>query len=256
MCYDIKVSLERQLKVARQHGDPIVITELESKLLPLLNPTEKELNHISGFAHPELLILSKDKVEYAEWGLIPHWIKDLESAKEISNKTLNAKGESIFEKPSFKDSALTNRCIVFVDGFYENQHFNGKTYPHFIQRRNKKIIPLAGLASKWKDPETECVKATFSIVTCRANAMMSKIHNNPKLSESRMPLVIEDDLIDKWLNAEASIEDHIEVDTLIKPAREEELISHTVKRFRKDAQNASDSSYEFYYPELGPTLFD
>lgn len=256
MCYDIKVSLERQLKVARQYGDLNVIAELEKKLLPLLNPIEKEYNQISGFAHPEIFILSEENVELAEWGLIPSWVKDEKSAKEIANKTLNARGETIFEKPSFKASALSKRCIVFVDGFYENHHFNKKTYPYFIQRRDNKMMPLAGLYETWENPLTSGKKTTFSIVTCKANTMMAEIHNNPKLNEPRMPLIIGDESIENWINEEVEISDHSSISRLIRPADEKKLISHTVRRFRRDNLNSENSSEEFHYPELGPTLFD
>jgi putative SOS response-associated peptidase YedK len=67
------------------------------------------------------------------WGLIPSWVKDRNQANEIRNKTLNARGESIFEKPAFQSSIREKRCLFFVDGFYEYYHFKRKTFPHFIQ---------------------------------------------------------------------------------------------------------------------------
>ena len=75
MCYDIKVSLERQLKVARNFGDKASIDELEKKLLPYLNPIEREYYRVSGFDHPKVfLLLNGAQVDIAQWGLIPNWI--------------------------------------------------------------------------------------------------------------------------------------------------------------------------------------
>ena len=256
MCYDIKVSLERQLKVAKQYGDLSIIDEIEKKLLPLLNPIEKEYHQVSGFAHPKAFILSKNSVERAQWGLVPNWTKDEKSAKEIWNKTLNARGESIFEKPTFKEAAVRDRCVLFVDGFYENHHLNRKTFPYFIQRKDKNMLPLAALSSKWIHPISKEEKKTFTIVTCKANSMMKRIHNNPKLKEARMPLILEEKAIEDWLNIPASQEEHAKVDQLINPYDAEKLISYTVRKTRKGITDDEKSSLEFIYPEFGPTLFD
>ena len=75
----------------------------------------------------------KNTADFFLWGLIPSWVKDRNQANEIRNKTLNARGESIFEKPAFQTSIREKRCLIFVDGFYEYYHFKRKTFPHFIQ---------------------------------------------------------------------------------------------------------------------------
>ena len=75
------------------------------------------------------------------WGLIPAWVKDNQTAQTIVNQTVNARGETIFEKPAFKSSAKNKRCIVYVDAFYEHHHANGKTYPFRIAM-NKGRRPL------------------------------------------------------------------------------------------------------------------
>lgn len=200
MCYDIKVRLEAQLKRARKRNDVQEIDEIIKNLVPL---TDLPLYHSSGFSHPAILIYtdrSPDFPEVATWGLVPHWVKDNEQRNKLWNNTLNARGESIFEKPSFKNSAKNNRCIVYVDGFYEHHHFKGKTYPYYIYSKNTEPLALAGLWSEWKDPVTGETINTFSIVTTAGNKMMARIHNNPKLNEPRMPVILPQELEDKWLN--------------------------------------------------------
>ena len=149
MCYDIKVSLERQLKVAKHYGDKAVIEQLEKQLFPLLNPIEREFYQVSGFDHPRLFVLQNSGIELSKWGLIPNWIKSREDANEIINKTLNARVESVMEKPSFRDAFNSGRGVLFVDGFYEHKHVNGKAYPHYIQDVKSKELALACIVDHW-----------------------------------------------------------------------------------------------------------
>lgn len=258
MCYDIKVSLERQLKVARHYGDEKVIDELTKKLLPLLNPIEREFFQVSGFTHPKAFILSKDDIQLARWGLIPHWVHDSEKGIEIQDKTLNARAESMFDKPSFKEASLNHRGVLFVDGFYEHKHVNKQTYPYFIQRKDHEQMAIGALFDTWLNPVTKKEEVTFSIVTTKANTLMTEIHNNPKLSESRMPLILEGHSINRWLEAEVSDEEHSSIDELSVACKDGLLEAHTVRRFKgKDAvPNSENAAEEFLYPELGPTLFD
>lgn len=252
MCYDIKASLEAQLKRARQYGDEMAIAEIEQKLVPL---TDLPIYHASGFQHPKLLIYTEeDRVfpEVATWGLVPHWVKDNIQQKKIWNNTLNARGETIFEKPSFRTAAKYHRCLLFVDGFYEHHHFKGKTYPYFIHRKDSQPLVLAGLWNRWKDPATNEYLTTFSIVTTQGNPMMARIHNNPKLQGPRMPLILADDMEDKWLIPVEEELDEKAIQELIHSYPAEELRAHTVHRLRgKDyIGNAPGISEEIIYPEL------
>ncbi len=252
MCYDIKASLEAQLNRARRENDYQAIEEILEKLAPL---TDLPIYHASGFSHPELLIYtdrSPNFPEVATWGLVPHWVKDNEQRKKQWNNTLNARGETIFEKPSFRYSAKNNRCIVYVDGFYEHHHFDGKTYPFYIFQKDNKPLALAGLWSEWKDPENGGIINTFSIVTTTGNKKMAKIHNNPKLKEPRMPVILPQELEDKWLQ---TIEDELDIKAiqeLIKEYPEDELEAYTVHRLRGKEYmgNVPSISEKFVYDEL------
>lgn len=252
MCYDIKASLNAQMKRARHYGDAKAIKEIEEKLLPL---TDLPLFHSSGFAHPRLLIYtgrSRGFPEVASWGLVPHWVKDNEQRKKIWNNTLNARGETIFEKPAFREAARYNRCIIPVDGFYEHHHFQGQTYPFFIHKKDGEPLSLAGLWNEWADPGTGEILNTFTIVTTTGNPLLAKIHNNPKAEGPRMPLILPEELEEKWLSA---VEDEVDmkgIEELIQPYPAGELEAHTVGRLRgKDYKgNVAEISEEVNYPEL------
>ena len=182
MCYDIKASLEAQLKRARRSGDLSAIQEIEKKLIPL---TDLPIFHASGFSHPKLLIYTDESPSLpvvATWGLVPHWVKDSVQLKKFWNNTLNARGETIFEKPAFRQAARNNRCLIYVDGFYEHHHHKGKTYPYYIHQKNDSPMIFAGLWSEWADRETGELWTTFSIVTTAGNPLLARIHNNPKLN--------------------------------------------------------------------------
>jgi putative SOS response-associated peptidase YedK len=252
MCYDIKASLEAQLKRARQYGDEVAIREIEEKLAPL---TDLPIYHASGFQHPRLLIYTEDDPAWpriATWGLVPHWVKDRAQQQKIWNNTLNARGETIFEKPSFRTAARHHRCLIYVDGFYEHHHHRGKTYPYFISRKDVQPLIFAGLWSPWRVPESGTYENTFSIVTTEGNPMMTRIHNNPKLSGPRMPLILDEAWAEKWLS---EVEEELDVKALqdlIQPYPEEELKAHTVHKLRGKEYpgNVPEIDKEVVYPEL------
>jgi len=252
MCYDIKASLEAQLKRALRRGDQEAADQIKDQLLP---QTDLPLFHASGFSHPRLLIYTDASPEYpavATWGLVPHWVRDREQGRKLWNKTLNARGETIFEKPSFRKAARSNRCLIYVDGFYEHHHHKGKTYPFYIYRSDGNPLIFAGLYSDWADPETGELVTTFSIVTTEGNPMMARIHNNPKLSGPRMPLILPEEMADRWLDPVLDELDQQELQELIRSYPEEALAAHPVGKLRgRDYKgNIEGISKAVVYPEL------
>ena len=252
MCYDIKASLEAQLNRARRIDDQQAIEEILEKLAPL---TDLPIYHASGFSHPELLIYtdrSPDFPEVATWGLIPHWVRDSEQQKKLWNNTLNARGETIFEKPSFRTAAQGNRCIIYIDGFYEHHHFEGKTYPFYIHRKDNQPIALAGLWNEWKDLESGGVINSFTIVTTKGNELLGKIHNNPKLKEPRMPLILPTEIEDKWLLPINDELDQKAIEGLILAYPSDQLQAYPVNRLRGKEYmgNVEEISQPYEYEEL------
>lgn len=251
MCYDIKASLEAQLKRALRDGDENAIDEITERLAPL---TDLPLYHASGFSHPELLIYTDESPSFPEvatWGLVPHWVEDNAQQKKIWNNTLNARGETIFSKPSFEAAARDHRCIIFVDGFYEHHHYKNKTYPFFIHRKDGEPIAFAGLYSDYHNEEGGIMK-TFSIVTTTGNPLLAKIHNNPKLEGPRMPLILDLEAEDLWLQKLDNDVVKDSITELIKEYPAEKLTAHTVGRLRGKEYlgNVEHISEEVVYPEL------
>lgn len=252
MCYDIKASLNAQLKRARHYGDEKAVREIEEKLAPL---TDLPLFHTTGFQHPKLFIYTERTPilpEVAVWGLIPHWVKDGRQREKFWNNTLNARGETIFEKPAFRDAARHHRCLIPVDGFYEHHHYRGNSYPYFIRNKNREPLVLAGLSNEWIDPDTGEVWNSFSIVTTSANPLMARIHNNPKIQGPRMPVILPPGIENNWL---ARIDDPVDihaVEEMIQPYPENELEAYTVGRLRgKEYKgNVKEITEEVSYPEL------
>ena len=208
-----------------------------------------ELFQVSGFTHPEIIIYTNDephKPRLSVWGLIPHWAKEAES---IWNKTLNARAETIFEKPSFMKSAEEKRCLIPAEGFYEHHYFRGKTYPFYISHLENKPLTFAGLWNEWTNLETGEIISTCSIVTTKANSLMAKIHNKPKLSgDQRMPAILPEELENEWLRPLSKNE----LQDLLRPFPDSELMAHTVRRLTgKDSPgNVPEANMEYEYEEL------
>lgn len=249
MCYDVKTSLEKQLRRALLNDDSKSATEILEKL-KIFSHDDITLNHVSGFDHPSMFIYKQTDPHtpcLATWGLVPDWSTDAES---IWNKTLNARGETIFDKPSFKDSASKKRCIIFIEGFYEHHHKNGKSFPHFIRLVDKEIFAVAGLYTQWERPHSNETLNTFTIVTTKANGLMQKIHNNPKLKEPRMPVILNKKQQEQWLEGIYSADK--EIKSFLKPYNEKEMEAYTVApiRGKNTVKNNLNASLLKKYAEL------
>ena len=123
------------------------------------------------------------------WGLIPHWASDA----RIASRTFNARAESVATMPAFRDAFRRKRCLVPVDGFYEWRREGSKRLPYRIFRADGRPLALAGLWSGWKNPETEEIRRTFTIVTTTPNSVIAELHD-------RMPVIIPDDAWARWLD--------------------------------------------------------
>lgn len=156
----------------------------------------------NGFTHPETPVITNekpDKIQMYQWGLIPYWAKDT----GVMKSTLNAKIETIQEKPSFKYS-INNRCLILANGFYEWQWLDEKgknKQKYLITLPDNRLFAFAGLFSHWKDIRTGEVRKTYTILTTQANELMSKIHN----SKQRMPVILKSRYEKDWLNEKESL---------------------------------------------------
>lgn len=163
-----------------------------------------ESDFINGFSYPNLPIITNDNSHIIttsfNWGLLPRWSKDLDFRKN----TLNARIETINEKPSYK--TITNqRCLIIATGFYEWRWLDdkGKVKEKYeIHNQENEIFCFAGLFTKGVNPETGDVLNSFTMVTTQANPMMEYIHNHKK----RMPIMLNKDDEMDWLNPLNKIE--------------------------------------------------
>lgn len=252
MCYDIKASLESQLSRAKRKGDEQALQEIKEKLIPY---THLPLFHASGFSHPKLLIYTHRSPyfpELAHWGLVPQWIRDREQLEDFWNHTLNARGETLFERPSFREAAKGHRCVLYIDGFYEHHHYKSKTYPYYIFLKSGDPMAVGGLWSEWTDRATGEILNTFSIVTTEGNALLAKIHNNPKLKGPRMPLILSTEQEDSWIGKEELLFDQKDLEPYIQSFPDILLDCYTVPKLRGKYYpgNVPETALPHHYKEL------
>ncbi|WP_418536407.1 SOS response-associated peptidase [Odoribacter laneus] len=138
----------------------------------------ENLYHISAFNNPLYpVITASSEIQLYRWGLIPFWVKTEEDADSIRTKTYNARAESIFDKPSFRSSVTSKRCLIPSTGWFDWRHEKGKKIPYFIYVKDEEIFSMAGIYSEWQHPQTRQTLYTFSIITTAANELMRCIHN-------------------------------------------------------------------------------
>lgn len=176
---------------------------------------------VSGFSHPKLPIFKSDSIEISEWGLIPPFASNVERAEEIANMTLNARSDTIHQKPSFKNSITTNRCVLPLDGFYEWQHKGKIKQPYYIYPTYETVFYIGCIFNTWVNKQTGELRDTFSIITTDANSLMATIHNTKK----RMPLIIPKSSIEAWTDPETSMP---LVSQMMKPYNNELMTAHTI----------------------------
>lgn len=125
------------------------------------------------------------------WGLVPSWAKD----PAIGNRMINARAETVAEKPSYRSAYKHRRCAILANGFYEwRKEGNGKT-PWFITTEDDSPFAFAGLWESWSDKETGETIQTTTIITADANEFMSSLHH-------RMPVILEPVAADRWFSGD------------------------------------------------------
>ncbi len=159
------------------------------------------------------------------WGLIPPWSRDA----DIANRMINARAETLAEKPSFKGPFKKHRCLVIADGFYEWKKTAGGKVPVYVSMKSGRPFGFAGLYSDWKPPEGEIIR-TCTIVTTRPNSLLEPIHN-------RMPAIIRPEDRKTWLDPEER--DAQKLASLLEPYSSEELDAWEVSRAVNSPANDS-----------------
>jgi len=169
----------------------------------------------------------KNKLDFFTWGLIPSWAKD----PQIGSRMINARAETLTEKPSFRSAYRRRRCLVLADGFYEwkaeNQGDRSVKTPMYIRLQSGKPFGLAGLWETWNSPDGSRI-LSCTIITTSPNSLMQPIHN-------RMPVIVPDGQISLWLNP-GEVEPG-DLQSILQPYPSEELVAYSVSRLVNDPAN-------------------
>lgn len=170
------------------------------------------------------------------WGLIPHWAKDA----KIGSRMFNARAETLTSSPAFRDAFQRKRCLVPVDSFYEWKREGTVRQPYRIVQDDRRPLGLAGLWSGWKDPATETVRRTFTIITTRPNEALADLHD-------RMPVVIPEAAWARWLDPDAG--DPGELLGLLEPNEAVHLDVYAVPRDVNDVRRDGPELIEPLAPD-------
>ncbi|MEO5919188.1 MAG: SOS response-associated peptidase, partial [Candidatus Limnocylindrales bacterium] len=158
------------------------------------------------------------------WGLIPHWA----DSTRIGNRMFNARAETLATSPVFRDAFRKRRCLVPVDSFYEWRREGSIRQPFRIVGVAGGPLALAGLWAGWRDPDTEGVRRTFTIVTTAPNELMRAIYD-------RMPVILPPEAWDRWLDP--GLPDPGELQGLLVPAPDAALEAYPVSRAVNNVRN-------------------
>ena len=180
---------------------------------------------------------SQKTVDLMTWGLVPSWSKD----KTRSASMINARSETLAERPSFRNLLSKYRCVIPIQGFYEWQVLAGDAkkpnkQAHYISRSDGQVMTVAGLWTTWKDSEGTVLE-TCTIITVEATNKLAEIHH-------RMPVILERESIDEWLAVSDSLPTN-----LLRVASDEIVLSEPTSRLDR-ARRIGDAS------DAGATQFD
>lgn len=197
--------------------------KVEAKFKPRYNCAPSQKLAVISNEHPGVL-------SFYRWGLIPFWAKDA----KIGNNLINAKAETIHEKPAFKNAFRRKRCLVLSDGFYEWKKINSKDkIPYRIHLTDEPLFAMAGIWDSWKNTDGEEVRS-FSILTIGPNRLMENIH-------SRMPVILDRAGEKTWLNA-VDTEDLL---PLLQPFPAERMTAYPVSKM---VNSPANDSVELFLP--------
>ena len=166
------------------------------------------------------------------WGLVPFWAKEV----SIGYKMINAKAETVSEKPSFRKPFKNKRCLVLADGFYEWKKPDKKNkIPFRFVLKNREPFAFAGLWDSWKDPNNGHELLTFTIITTSANELMSPIHD-------RMPVILHEKDESKWLDPEFKDADKLK--SLLQPYPSNMMEAYEVSSIVNSPKNDTPNCIE------------
>jgi putative SOS response-associated peptidase YedK len=181
-------------------------------------------NIAPGSRNPVFLRESPLHAELMKWGLLPFWSKEA----KVKFSTFNARCETVAMSAAYREPFKKRRCLVPAVGFYEWQkHEDGTKQPYFIHLKSRDVFAFAGLWDSWKDVEGKEFR-TYTIVTCEPNDTMAPIH-------TRMPVILAKEDEEVWTTVDADLS---EVTKLMKPYRDDDMITERITKLPKDREDA------------------
>ena len=168
-------------------------------------PTQEVLTVVGG---------ENRRAWYMRWGLIPHWAK----SSSIGSRMINARAETVAQKPAFRDALRRRRCLVLADGFYEWQRIGAAKRPMRIVMRSGEPFAFAGLWSVWRDPDGNAI-LSCAIITTAANDLLKPIHD-------RMPVILPRDMEEFWLDRR--LDDPAVLTSALAPHPDDEMEAYKV----------------------------
>lgn len=159
-----------------------------------------------------------------KWGLVPSWAKD----PSVGHKLINARGETVDEKPSFRKAFKQQRCLILADGFYEWKREGKTKQPYYISLKDNRPFAFAGLWERWEkeDPAIE----SCSLITIHANSLMEPIHH-------RMPVILPEQVYASWLDPK--LKNTVYLSGLLEPYKAEEMDAYPVSTMVNNPRNDS-----------------
>ncbi|MFB6281085.1 MAG: SOS response-associated peptidase [Haloferacaceae archaeon] len=198
---------------------------------------EPRYNCAPGQELPVITDRAPDRVERLEWGLIPEW------AEDDARAAINARSETVAEKPTFADAFERRRCLVPADGFYEWADRGGGKRPYRVAFDDDRPFAMAGIWDRWTPPTTQATlgdagdvepepRETFAVVTCEPNDLVAGLHD-------RMAVILDPAEERRWLDAPPA-----EADDLLEPYPADEFRAYPVPRAVGDVSNDSPDLIE------------
>lgn len=215
MCFYTSMSAKAK-KLAARYGRKLGVVDMAEKILA-------EQYRVNAFSFPDYPIVTSDpEIQDFKWGLIPFWAKNEKQADEIKRMTLNARADTIFRKPSFREPIMKRRCLIPGTGYFEWRHEEGKKIPFYIYLKDEEIFSIAGIYDSWLDKSTGEIVNSFSLITTDSNPLTDYIHN----TKHRMPAILSVEEEEKWLDPSLGKE---VIESLLHPFPAERMDAYIIE---------------------------
>ncbi len=176
-----------------------------------------------------MVLADERQIELFRWGLVPHWADD----PGIGNRLINARAETVAQKPAFRDAFKQHRCLVLADSYYEWQAgANGKTPYRFVLDSGEPFA-FAGLWAEWKDANGDPLRS-FTLITTSPNATTAPVHN-------RMPVILRPEAEARWLDPATH---PAELHELLQPYPDDQMHAYAVSKLINSPSNDSPAVIE------------